>query len=80
MREEAHRLAVKDSIRFIVHAVADLQEVQSRSDEEPVHVGLKIERRIRTLIQPYYISSTFLALVQLHYMSLRDTKRLLIDA
>lgn len=40
----------------------------------------KIERRIRTLIQPYYISSTFLALVQLHYMSLRDTKRLLIDA
>ena len=40
VRVEAHRLAVEYAVRFIVHAMADFEKVETGTNEEPVDVGL----------------------------------------
>ena len=37
---EAHRLAVEDAIRFVMHLVVDLEEVESGANEEPIYIRL----------------------------------------
>jgi hypothetical protein len=40
VRVESHWLAVEDAVCFIVHAMADLEKVETGTNEEPVDVGL----------------------------------------
>jgi hypothetical protein len=40
VREQSHRLAIKDAIGFIVYSVADFEKIEARADQEPIYIGL----------------------------------------